>query len=128
MRVPGQDFLDGGLTIDEAIQFAQMLEGLGVNIIHVSSGIGGWRRPQTRNGEGYLVPEATMIQSHVSVPVIGVGGIQTGAYIDDGIKSGKFSLAAVGRAILGNPKGWFEENILAHPFQAEERFAACSNG
>ena len=98
-----------------------------MNDIYVSSGIGGWRRPQARNGEGYLVTEAAMIQSHISIPVIGVGGIQTGAYIDDGIKSGMFSLAAVGRAILGNPKGWFEENIFSHPFQAEERFAASSN-
>jgi NADPH2 dehydrogenase len=111
VRMPGQDFVEEGLTISDTIAIAQSLEKVGVDILHVSSGIGGWKRSSTRTGEGYLVDEAAQIQTAVRVPVIGVGGIQTGEYIDQGIFSGQFSLAAVGRAILEDPRGWKEYNL-----------------
>lgn len=111
VRMPGQDFVENGLTISEATVIAQKLEKAGVDIIHVSSGISGWRRSSSRRGEGYLVEEAAQIQASVSIPVIGVGGIQTAEYIDEGLKYGKFSLAAVGRAILENPLQ-FKNQIL----------------
>lgn len=111
VRMPGQDFTEEGLTISDTIAIAQSLEKAGVDIIHVSSGIGGWRRSSMRTGEGYLVDEAARIQVAVRVPVIGVGGIQTGKYIDQGISTGQFSLAAVGRAILESPRGWGENNL-----------------
>jgi NADPH2 dehydrogenase len=97
--------------MQESTQIAKALENVGVDFIHVSSGIGGWRRPSPRNGVGYLVPEAAQIQSHVKVPVIGVGGIETGAYIDQALSDGLFSLAAVGRAILKDPGAWRQNNL-----------------
>lgn len=111
VRIPGQDFMEGGLTQSDAKKIAKSLEAVGVDIINVSSGIGGWRRPRERNGEGYLVEEAAYIQSHVSIPVIGVGGIETGDYIDEVINGKKIALAAVGRAILKNPQQWGEVNL-----------------
>lgn len=112
VRMPGQDFFDGGFTTTEAVTLAQTLEKLGVDLIHVSSGIGGWRRPKERTGEGYLVKESATIQNAVHTPVIGVGGIQTASYIDDALKNKQFSLAAVGRAISTNPKHFYE-NIFS---------------
>lgn len=92
----------------ETIKLAQQLESIGVDLIHVSSGIGGWKRPRNRSGEEYLVEEATTIQRSVQTPVIGVGGIQSGDFIDQSLELGRFSLAAVGRAILNEPKSWYE--------------------
>jgi NADPH2 dehydrogenase len=111
VRIPGQDFIEGGLSIDDSILIARYLENAGIDLIHVSSGIGGWRRPDSRNGEGYLVNEAELIQAAIQVPVIGVGGITTGAYIDESLKKRRFNLAAVGRAISKNPKEWRELNL-----------------
>jgi len=111
VRMPGQDFIEGGLTPLDAKKIAISLEAIGVDIINVSSGIGGWRRPRERNGEGYLVEEASFIQKHLKIPVIGVGGIETGAYIDELIRNNKISLAAVGRAILKGPQQWREANL-----------------
>lgn len=108
VRMPGQDFSEGGLNTIDGIQIAQSLELAGVDLIHVSSGIGGWRRTGARIGEGYLVDEAAKIQAAISIPVIGVGGISSGEYIDQGLATGQFSLAAVGRAILENPKNWHD--------------------
>jgi NADPH2 dehydrogenase len=111
-RIPGQDFIEGGLTSIDMRWMARELEAAGLDIIDVSSGLGGWRRPGTRSGEGYLVSEAALIQSAVSLPVIGVGGIESGSYIDECLRSGKLSLAAVGRAILKDPGEWGRQNLL----------------
>ena len=112
VRLPGQDFLEGGLKTKDSIEIAKMLVELGLNILHISSGIGGWRRPTTRIGEGYLVSEATEIQAEITIPVIGVGGIETGNYIDEALREKKFSLAAVGRAILKDPTAFKERQLL----------------
>jgi NADPH2 dehydrogenase len=106
VRMPGQDFIEGGLRIEDSIFLAKQLQEAGANIINISSGIGGWKRPRTRLGEGYLVEEASIIQSMVNVPVIGVGGIESGEYIDELLQNKKISLAAVGRAILKDPITW----------------------
>lgn len=65
VRMPGQDFLEGGISGEEAIEIAKRLEQEGVDLIDVSSGIGGWRRPRNRTGEGYLVAEAERIQKEI---------------------------------------------------------------
>jgi len=111
VRMPGQDFLEGGLSHGDTAHLATMLEVAGIDLIDVSSGIGGWRRPRDRHGEGYLVAEAQAIQSVVSVPVIGVGGIQTGDFIDQALNNRLLSLAAVGRSILAGPEVWANQNL-----------------
>jgi len=113
VRMPGQDFLEGGLTLNETIALARALEDLGVDVLHISSGIGGWRRPAPRVGEGYLVAEAERIQATVDLPVIGVGGIETAQYIDESLRARRFALAAVGRAILKDPADWGARNLGA---------------
>lgn len=100
VRLPGRDFIEGGLDIPHTQWIARQLEGLGCDLIDVSSGIGGWRRPRDRQGEGYLVDEAAHLQSGLKIPVIGVGGIETAACIDALVGSGTVAFAAVGRAIL----------------------------
>ncbi|MEZ4742941.1 MAG: NADH:flavin oxidoreductase [Bdellovibrionota bacterium] len=104
VRIPGMDHIPGGLAYQDTIKIIQNLESLDVNIINVSSGIGGWRRPKNRMGEGYLVADAAIIQKNTSLPVIGVGGIKSAEFINDCLQQKKISLAAVGRSILENPQ------------------------
>lgn len=106
VRMPGQDFIESGLSSQDAVWVAEELEKRGIDLIDVSSGIGGWRHPGSRTGQGYLLAEASAIQSQVEIPVIGVGGIESGDFIDEAISECKISLAAVGRAILSDPEAW----------------------
>jgi NADPH2 dehydrogenase len=114
-RIPGEDHFPGGLNSADMIWVSRKLESLGADFLDVSSGIGGWRRPAHRNGEGYLVPDAEKIQSQLNIPVIGVGGIQTGPFIDGALKDSLFSFAAVGRAILNCPQGFYCDVLSENP-------------
>jgi len=111
VRIPGQDHHPEGQSLDEGVAIAKHLESLGVDIINVSSGMGGWRRPSHRTGQGYLVPDASEIQKHLRIPAIGVGGIQDGVYIDSLISTQQLALTAVGRAILKDPSEWALKNM-----------------
>jgi NADPH2 dehydrogenase len=110
VRIPGQDYLPSGLNLDDTIWLAQELELRGLDLLDVSSGIGGWRRPETVKGEGYLVADAAAIKSKIGTPVIGVGGIETEAYIEQAIRESRIDFAAVGRAILKDPGAWFNKS------------------
>ena len=106
VRLPGQDHMEGGLTTEEMGVLVAELERRGVDLIDVSSGIGGWRRPEGRRGEGYLVNDAAGLKAFTALPVIGVGGIETGDFIDQILGEGRVDFAAVGRAILKDPRAW----------------------
>lgn len=103
-RVPGQDLYPEGLTQEDMVEVCRILVKAGVDLIDVSSGIGGWNRPKDRRGEGYLVAEAQHLKSaNLTVPIIGVGGIESIDYIEQAIDNQWLDLAAVGRAILKDP-------------------------
>ncbi len=104
VRIPGKDYLKGGITQQDSLNLSKSLSKLGVDVINVSSGLGGWKRPRGIQGEGYLVGLASYIQSHISTPVIGVGGIKTKNYINRELCKKSFSFAAIGRAILESPQ------------------------
>ena len=113
VRIPGQDLLAGGLEVSDMQQVAAWLQARGLSLLDVSSGLGGWQRPRERRGQGYLVEEAARIQQVVSIPVIGVGGIRQGRWIDRALEAGRLRLAAVGRAILEDPAGFRRDVMVA---------------
>lgn len=106
VRLPAQDHFIGGLSANEMVWVVKQLENLGVDLLDVSSGIGGWKRPEGHQGQGYLVPDAMLLKANISIPVIGVGGIETGSFIDELVSNHKVDFTAVGRAILSNPLSW----------------------
>ncbi|MGE0171255.1 MAG: NADH:flavin oxidoreductase [Oligoflexales bacterium] len=119
-RVPGQDFLPGGLTNDEMVEVVRQLEKMGLVLIDVSSGLGGWQRPRDRDGQGYLFPEATYIRERIGIPVIGVGGVNDPEFIDKTLEQDRVSLVAVGREILKDPGLWASRFAQGSRWEVEE--------
>lgn len=108
VRIPGQDLYPGGLSQTDMVDAAQLMVTAGVDILNISSGIGGWTRPKNRRGQGYLINESQyMKQANLGVPIIGVGGIEEGDYIDTAIENDWLDLAAVGRSILKDPADFY---------------------
>ncbi len=115
VRLPLEDHYEMGLTSIEMKWVVDALIEIGLDIIDVSSGIGGWDRPRDVHGEGYLVGDASEFKKEFydevarKIPTIGVGGIESGEFIDDLIGDDVVDFAAVGRAILKDPQMWFED-------------------
>lgn len=111
-RIPGQDHLEGGLTVNDMQIVVGRLEEAGLDLLDVSSGIGGWRRPDGKAGQGYLVDDAKYLREKSKLPVIGVGGIEKGEFIDQLLQAYQVDFAAVGRAILKDPRAWKERELM----------------
>jgi len=103
-RLGADDFMEGGLSLEDTKVFAGMLVSAGVDAIDVSGGIGG-SNPKGLSGQGYLFYLAEAIKKVVNVPVVGVGGISDAEFADEAVRDGKVDLVAVGRALLADP-GW----------------------
>jgi NADPH2 dehydrogenase len=114
VRLPAQDHFPDGLLVEDMQWVVRELEKLGVDLIDVSSGIGGWRRPEGSSGQGYLLEDAQALKKHLAVPVIGVGGIESGDFIDRIIDEKIVDFAAVGRAILKEPRNWGMQNLKSY--------------
>jgi len=108
-RMPGSDFLPGGLTEEEGQQAAQALVAAGVEVLDVSGGMCGAEIPNWDcKSQGYFVPVAAAIKAVVPVPVIVAGGITDPHFADQVVRSGQADLVAIGRAMLRNPH-WVRE-------------------
>jgi 2,4-dienoyl-CoA reductase-like NADH-dependent reductase (Old Yellow Enzyme family)/thioredoxin reductase len=105
-RLSGDEYVDGGLTIDETKQIAQMLETEGANVLHVSAcnaASGYLNHPPYYIEEGVFVHLAQAIKSVVNIPVITVGRIRNPAMADEILRDGKADLVSMGRALLADP-------------------------
>jgi 2,4-dienoyl-CoA reductase-like NADH-dependent reductase (Old Yellow Enzyme family)/NADPH-dependent 2,4-dienoyl-CoA reductase/sulfur reductase-like enzyme len=105
-RLSGDEYVDGGLTIDETKQIAQVLETEGANVLHVSAcnaASGYLNHPPYYIKEGVFVHLAQAIKSVVNIPVITVGRIRNPAMADEILRDGKADLVSMGRALLADP-------------------------
>jgi 2,4-dienoyl-CoA reductase-like NADH-dependent reductase (Old Yellow Enzyme family)/thioredoxin reductase len=116
-RMNGDDYLDGGITIDQARFHAKKAEEAGADIIHVSGGIGiSLHDISMENNKSYYmiqqpmcVPRGCMVhlaegvKKAVNVPVITVGRINDPYLARDIITGGKADLVAMGRALIADP-------------------------
>jgi NADPH2 dehydrogenase len=100
-RLGADDFTPGGLTGEDALKIAPMLQEAGLDILDVSGGLAGSGRDMFKE-QGYLVPLASRIKRMVQIPVIGIGNVRDPSYADEVIREGLVDLTAVGRAQLAN--------------------------
>ncbi len=105
-RISGDEFMQGGLTAQDAQEFSVRLERQGIDYIHVSGG-----SAETGQNivipvyfpQGHLLHLAQGIKQKVHVPVIAVGAIHEPRLAEDALLSGKADLIAMGRALITDP-------------------------
>ncbi len=111
-RITGSDWLEGGLTPDDAVTFAKALKDDGLDFIDVSSGgvNADARNPTTA---GYNVPIAERVRREAGIATRTVGMIVAPAQAEAIIAEGKADMIALGRAILDDPHwGWHAAQTL----------------
>lgn len=77
-----RDFVDNGLTLEDSIKIAGLLETAGIDAIELSGGLLNnpnilRSRIDSQDTGGYFVPEARAFREKIRVPLILVGGIRS---------------------------------------------------
>ncbi len=106
IRIPGDEFIEGGNTVREMKEIAKILEDAGVCAINVMAGWHESRRPLItmlvpRGGFAYLSEE---IKKAVSVPVIIAHRINDPMVAEKILQEGKADMVAMFRALLADPE------------------------
>ncbi|MFP4498262.1 MAG: NADH:flavin oxidoreductase [Vulcanimicrobiota bacterium] len=104
------DFIEEGLTVEEAGEIAEMAEKAGLDGLEISGGIGdtpeekGACRPvKDKKDEAYFLEEAKKISNELGIPVILVGGIRNPQTAENILKETKIKAIAMSRPFLDNP-------------------------
>lgn len=106
-RMSVQEYMEGGVSLEESKAFACMLEDIGVQAIHCSQGYFGYSGPVTippfGTPKGFYVDNAAAIKSVVGIPVIAVGRINDVFLAEEILRSGKADFVSMGRASWADP-------------------------
>ena len=104
-RMSGDEFVEGGYHLDEAVRIAQAVEEY-VDLIHVSAGTYqktfGITHPSWFEDHGRNVYLAAEIKKHVSKPVATIGALNDPAMMEEIIASGKADVVEMARALLAD--------------------------
>ncbi|MBN2265909.1 MAG: NADH:flavin oxidoreductase [Candidatus Aminicenantes bacterium] len=109
VKLNATDFLEGGLTLEDAVRVARMLDAEGIDGIEVSGGMAEagrgsiWPGLRSEEDEGYFVAAAARIKRAVGVPVLGLGGIRTLAAAERMVRDGRVDLVSMSRPLIRDP-------------------------
>jgi 2,4-dienoyl-CoA reductase-like NADH-dependent reductase (Old Yellow Enzyme family) len=102
VRISATDWVEGGLTIQDAVRIAQALKSHGVDLIDTSSG-GNVARANIPTVPGYQVPFAAQIRHEAGIPTAAVGLITEPQQANAIIRDGDADLIALARELLRDP-------------------------
>jgi 2,4-dienoyl-CoA reductase-like NADH-dependent reductase (Old Yellow Enzyme family) len=102
-RITGSDWLDGGLTPEDAIAYARELKAIGFDYVCVSSG-GISPAARIKIEPGYQVAFAEKVRRSVPIAVRAVGMIADPEQAEAIVASGKADMVALARAFLDDPR------------------------
>ena len=103
IRISATDWVDGGLTSQECVEFGKILKARGCDFIDVSSG-GISPLQKITLGPKYQVPLATEIKQGTGLPTMAVGLITTPAEAEGIVADGEADMVALARGMLYDPR------------------------
>jgi 2,4-dienoyl-CoA reductase-like NADH-dependent reductase (Old Yellow Enzyme family)/thioredoxin reductase len=130
VRMNSQDYVEGGLTIEDAEVIAPILEGIGVNALSVTSGTMcesvAYCLYPIGTPKAHLLPMSARIRRGVSIPVAVAGRIRTPDLAREALTLGQADWIGLGRPFLADPD-WVRKTEAGDEV-AILRCAACHQG
>jgi anthraniloyl-CoA monooxygenase len=102
VRISAHDWVEGGITPDDAVRIAQLFKQAGADVIDCSSGQVS-KRERPVYGRMFQTPFADRIRNETKIATIAVGSIFEADHANSIIAAGRADLCAVGRPHLANP-------------------------
>jgi anthraniloyl-CoA monooxygenase len=98
-RISSVDWVEGGTTIEDAIEVARMLQAAGNDILAVSTGgVSGGQRPV--DGRAFQATFSDQIRNELGIPTMAVGGIVSHGDVNTIVGAGRADMCALARGYL----------------------------
>ncbi len=102
VRISAHDWVEGGITPDDAVEIAKAFKAAGADLIDCSSGqVSKLEKPVY--GRMFQTPFADRIRQEAGIATIAVGAISEADHVNSIISAGRADLCAVARPHLANP-------------------------
>lgn len=102
VRISAHDWVEGGITGDDAVDIARAFKAAGADMIDCSSGqVSPDQAPVY--GRMYQTPFADRIRNEAGIPTIAVGAIFEADHVDSIVAAGRADLCAIARPHLADP-------------------------
>ena len=102
VRISAHDWVEGGITPDDAVEIAKAFKAAGADLIDCSSGqVSKIEKPVY--GRMFQTPFADRIRQEAGIATIAVGAISEADHVNSIISAGRADLCAVARPHLANP-------------------------
>jgi len=102
VRISAHDWVEGGITPEDAVAIARLFREAGADMIDCSSGQVS-RQEKPVFGRMYQTPFADRIRNEAGIPTIAVGSIFEADHANSIVAAGRADLCAVGRPHLADP-------------------------
>ncbi|MCF8080007.1 MAG: FAD-dependent oxidoreductase [Desulfobacterales bacterium] len=106
-KISAQEFVEGGLDVEESIRLLEHIVAAGVDIVQVSAGSDAtpeWICQPAFMKEGCLADSAGAVRSALPVPVMAVGRINHPQVARRILEQGNADLVCIGRGLLADPE------------------------
>jgi 2,4-dienoyl-CoA reductase-like NADH-dependent reductase (Old Yellow Enzyme family) len=102
VRLSASDWVEGGWTVDDSVELAKILKGLGVDLVDCSSA---YVRPGDKYnyGPGWQVPLAEKVRQAADIATGAVGMITDAHQANDIISQGKADIVFLARELMRDP-------------------------
>jgi anthraniloyl-CoA monooxygenase len=102
VRISAHDWVEGGITPDDAVEIARAFKAAGADLIDCSSGQVS-KKQQPVYGRMYQTPFSDRIRNEAGIATIAVGAISEADHVNSIVAAGRADLCAIARPHLANP-------------------------
>ncbi|BBB90222.1 MAG TPA: FAD-dependent oxidoreductase [Methylomusa anaerophila] len=130
-RMSAEEYVEGGLTVEDTKAFSIMLVDNSVNAIHVSGGVyesAAYILPPAAIPQGVYVNNAAAIREAIGakVPVIVAARLKNPDMMVEIVEAGKADMISIGRTLLADPE--FPNKLKTGKLEDIRKCTGCNQG